>query len=65
MQKRFVNSGLVMGYADYIYQVLHLAEVHDNDYEQLYFTKLFLNDQTRVINYFIFYLFCYFFKLNL
>ena len=47
-EKRFLNSGGFIGYAPYIYDVLTTATVRDNDDDQLYYTKIFLNKQTRV-----------------
>jgi procollagen-lysine,2-oxoglutarate 5-dioxygenase len=46
MEKRFLNSGGFMGYASDIYEMISSEdEIKD---EQLFFTKLFLNDTTRV-----------------
>jgi hypothetical protein len=46
MEKRFLNSGGFMGYASDIYEMLSTEdEIKD---QQLFFTKLFLNETTRV-----------------
>ncbi|CAJ0581474.1 unnamed protein product, partial [Mesorhabditis spiculigera] len=45
--KRFLNSGLYLGYAPEIYKLLTLHEVKDSDDDQLYFTKAYLDKKTR------------------
>lgn len=46
-EKRFLNSGLMMGYMKDFYEIVHLEEVGDTDDDQLYYTKLFLSTPTR------------------
>ncbi|KAF5287566.1 hypothetical protein FQA39_LY15895 [Lamprigera yunnana] len=45
--KRFLNSGLYMGYASDIYKLLHYAPLKDTDDDQLFFTRAFLNNDIR------------------
>ncbi|KAF8363469.1 let-268 [Pristionchus pacificus] len=45
--KRFLNSGLFMGYAPEIYRMLSLKEVEDKDDDQLYFTMIYLDEKLR------------------
>ncbi|XP_055605130.1 procollagen-lysine,2-oxoglutarate 5-dioxygenase [Uranotaenia lowii] len=43
---RFLNSGLFMGYASKVYQMLK-TPVKDHDDDQLYYTKVYLNEKLR------------------
>ncbi|KAK0393083.1 hypothetical protein QR680_000047 [Steinernema hermaphroditum] len=46
--KRYLNSGLYMGYVSDIYKMLEMgAEVKDTDDDQLFFTNLYLDEKTR------------------
>ncbi|CAJ0957643.1 unnamed protein product, partial [Mesorhabditis belari] len=45
--KRFLNSGLYLGYAADIYKMLTLKEVKDSDDDQLYFTLVYLDEKLR------------------
>jgi hypothetical protein len=47
-EKRFLNSGGFIGYASDIYEIITSSPVKDNDDDQLYYTKVFLNKPTRV-----------------
>ncbi|TMS40194.1 hypothetical protein L596_006603 [Steinernema carpocapsae] len=46
--KRYLNSGLYMGYAADIYKMLEMgADTKDNDDDQLFFTNLYLDEKVR------------------
>ncbi|KAK5986363.1 Multifunctional procollagen lysine hydroxylase and glycosyltransferase [Trichostrongylus colubriformis] len=45
--KRYLNSGLFMGYAKEVYQMISLKDVADNDDDQLYYTMVYLDDKLR------------------
>ncbi|KAF5273202.1 hypothetical protein FQR65_LT17183 [Abscondita terminalis] len=45
--KRFLNSGLYMGYASDIYELLNDVPIKDTDDDQLYFTLRFLDASLR------------------
>ncbi|CAI5441459.1 unnamed protein product [Caenorhabditis angaria] len=45
--KRFLNSGLFIGYAPQIYQILKLKPVQDKDDDQLYYTMVYLDEKLR------------------
>jgi hypothetical protein len=47
-EKRFLNSGGFVGYAPYIYEIITTAPIKDNEDDQLFYTKIFLNKPTRV-----------------
>jgi hypothetical protein len=48
-EKRFLNSGGFIGYASDIYEMITSKEkIEDNDDDQLFYTKIFLNETTRV-----------------
>lgn len=49
-EKRFLNSGGVMAYASDLYELASLYPIKDEDDDQLYFTQIFLNKTTRVLN---------------
>ena len=51
-EKRFLNSGGFVGYASDVYEMIsNKEEIHDDDDDQLFYTKIFLNKTTRVIEY--------------
>jgi len=41
-----VNAGYI-GYASQLFDLLHSKEIANADSDQLYFTQLFLNEETR------------------
>lgn len=45
--KRYLNSGLFMGYATDIYELLNRRQVKDNEDDQLYFTEAYLDVNFR------------------
>lgn len=45
--KRFLNSGLFMGYAPELWQILNSAEIANNDDDQRFYTKVFLDADKR------------------
>ncbi|XP_016839853.1 procollagen-lysine,2-oxoglutarate 5-dioxygenase isoform X1 [Nasonia vitripennis] len=45
--KRFLNSGGFIGYAPDIYAILTSAEIKDDDDDQLFYTKVYLNSELR------------------
>ncbi|KAF1765200.1 hypothetical protein GCK72_005152 [Caenorhabditis remanei] len=45
--KRFLNSGLFMGYGPEVYKILKLKPVEDKDDDQLYYTMIYLDDKLR------------------
>ena len=48
-EKRFLNSGGFIGYASDVYEmILSQGDVKDDDDDQLFYTKIFLNETTRV-----------------
>ena len=47
-QKRFLNSGGFIGYAADIYSIITNSKLDDDDDDQLFYTKLFLNKELRV-----------------
>jgi hypothetical protein len=48
-EKRFLNSGGIIGYASDFYKLISTAErIKDEDDDQLFYTKLFLNQDLRV-----------------
>uniref|UniRef100_A0A6Q2X6E9 procollagen-lysine 5-dioxygenase n=1 Tax=Esox lucius TaxID=8010 RepID=A0A6Q2X6E9_ESOLU len=46
--KRFLNSGGVIGYAPFVNQIVEQWNLHDNDDDQLFYTKIYLDPQQRV-----------------
>ena len=46
-EKRFLNSGGFIGHAKDIYEILNYDEVKDDDDDQLYYTKIYLNSELR------------------
>uniref|UniRef100_A0A0N4Z9N2 procollagen-lysine 5-dioxygenase n=1 Tax=Parastrongyloides trichosuri TaxID=131310 RepID=A0A0N4Z9N2_PARTI len=46
--KRYLNSGLYMGYANEIYEILNYGkDIKYDDDDQLFFTKIYLNEELR------------------
>ncbi|PSN33660.1 Procollagen-lysine [Blattella germanica] len=45
--KRYLNSGGFIGYAPELYKVVTSSEVKDEDDDQLFYTKLYLNEEMR------------------
>uniref|UniRef100_A0A0N5AT88 procollagen-lysine 5-dioxygenase n=1 Tax=Syphacia muris TaxID=451379 RepID=A0A0N5AT88_9BILA len=45
--KRYLNSGMFMGYAQEIWELINLIPVEDSDDDQLYYTKIYLNRNYR------------------
>ena len=45
--KRFLNSGLFIGYAPEINEILNSAEIKNDDDDQLFYTKVYLDDKKR------------------
>nr|CAH0113763.1 unnamed protein product [Daphnia galeata] len=45
--KRFLNSGLFMGYAPELYHILNSGEIANDDDDQLFYTKVFLDEKKR------------------
>lgn len=44
---RFLNSGMFMGFASDLYKVLTVATVEDTEDDQLYYTKIYLDEELR------------------
>jgi hypothetical protein len=48
-EKRFLNSGGFIGYASDIYEMIFSKEkIEDDEDDQLFYTKIFLDENTRV-----------------
>ncbi|KAM4718872.1 procollagen-lysine,2-oxoglutarate 5-dioxygenase 2 isoform 2-T2 [Anableps anableps] len=45
--KRYLNSGGIIGYAPYITRIVSQWELHDNDDDQLFYTKIYLDPLKR------------------
>nr|XP_015810590.2 procollagen-lysine,2-oxoglutarate 5-dioxygenase 2 isoform X2 [Nothobranchius furzeri] len=45
--KRFLNSGGIIGYAPYINRIVSQWNLHDNDDDQLFYTKIYLDPSQR------------------
>ncbi|KAM6978085.1 procollagen-lysine,2-oxoglutarate 5-dioxygenase 2 isoform 2-T2 [Aplochiton taeniatus] len=45
--KRFLNSGGIIGYAPYINKIVKQWNLHDNDDDQLFYTKIYLDPLQR------------------
>nr|XP_046227528.1 procollagen-lysine,2-oxoglutarate 5-dioxygenase 2 isoform X1 [Scatophagus argus] len=45
--KRYLNSGGIIGYAPYINRVVSQWDLHDNDDDQLFYTKIYLDPLQR------------------
>ncbi|KAM7369852.1 hypothetical protein PAMP_011142 [Pampus punctatissimus] len=45
--KRYLNSGGIIGYAPYINRIVSQWNLHDNDDDQLFYTKLYLDPLQR------------------
>lgn len=46
-EKRFLNSGGIIGYATDLYDIVADSNLKDGDDDQLFYTKIFLNKPTR------------------
>uniref|UniRef100_A0A8C7KR50 procollagen-lysine 5-dioxygenase n=1 Tax=Oncorhynchus kisutch TaxID=8019 RepID=A0A8C7KR50_ONCKI len=46
--KRFLNSGGIIGYAPYVTKIVEQWNLHENDDDQLFYTKIYLDPQQRV-----------------
>ena len=44
----FCSFAGFIGYAPYIYRLLHQGDINDDDDDQLYYTKIFLDKTKRV-----------------
>lgn len=44
---RFLNSGMFMGFARDVYKVLTASTIEDTEDDQLYYTKIFLDEEQR------------------
>ncbi len=48
-EKRFLNSGGFIGYASDIYEIItSKTKIDDEDDDQLFYTKIFLDETARV-----------------
>ena len=47
-EKRFLNSGGIIGYANSFYEIISSANLKDSDDDQLFYTKTFLDSALRV-----------------
>jgi len=47
-EKRFLNSGGIIGYASDLYEILTDRHVNDDEDDQLYYTLIYLNGIKRV-----------------
>ena len=45
--KRYLNSGLFMGYAPELWQILNSSEIANDDDDQRFYTKIFLDAEKR------------------
>lgn len=45
--KRFLNSGLFIGYAPEIHKILNSGEIANDDDDQLFYTKVYLDEKKR------------------
>ncbi|XP_077100272.1 procollagen-lysine,2-oxoglutarate 5-dioxygenase 2 isoform X1 [Siphateles boraxobius] len=45
--KRFLNSGGFIGYAPYIQKIMNQWDLHDNDDDQLFYTKIYVDPLQR------------------
>uniref|UniRef100_A0AAZ3PX44 procollagen-lysine 5-dioxygenase n=1 Tax=Oncorhynchus tshawytscha TaxID=74940 RepID=A0AAZ3PX44_ONCTS len=46
--KRFLNSGGIIGYAPYVNKIVEQWNLHENDDDQLFYTKIYLDSFQRV-----------------
>lgn len=46
--KRYLNSGGIIGYAPYINRIISQWNLHDNDDDQLFYTKIYLDPLQRL-----------------
>lgn len=49
-EKRYLNSGGFIGYASDIYEIITSEPIANEDDDQLFYTKIFLNKPTKVID---------------
>ncbi|VDN25420.1 unnamed protein product, partial [Cylicostephanus goldi] len=45
--KRYLNSGLFLGYAKQVYKMINIEMVADDEDDQLYYTMIYLNSKLR------------------
>ncbi|XP_023182462.1 procollagen-lysine,2-oxoglutarate 5-dioxygenase 2 isoform X2 [Xiphophorus maculatus] len=45
--KRYLNSGGIIGYAPYVHRIVSQWDLHDNDDDQLFYTKIYLDPLKR------------------
>ncbi|XP_056306416.1 procollagen-lysine,2-oxoglutarate 5-dioxygenase 2 isoform X1 [Danio aesculapii] len=45
--KRFLNSGGIIGYAPYVQKLVSQWDLHDNDDDQLFYTKIYVDPNQR------------------
>jgi procollagen-lysine,2-oxoglutarate 5-dioxygenase, invertebrate len=48
--QKYLNSGMFMGYAANIYNILNWQTVKDTEDDQLFYTNVYLNEKMRVDN---------------
>lgn len=48
--QRFLNSGMFIGYAANIWEILNSADIKDTEDDQLFYTHAFLNEKLRESN---------------
>jgi hypothetical protein len=48
--QRFLNSGMFMGYAKNIYDIVTRTEIKDQDDDQLFYTHAYLDEKIRNAN---------------
>lgn len=48
--QKYLNSGLFIGYASNVYNILTTREVKDTEDDQLFYTKIYLNEKLRESN---------------
>ena len=47
-EKRFLNSGGIIGYATDLYEIMNEQHINDDEDDQLYYTMIFLDLPKRV-----------------
>lgn len=57
-EKRYLNSGGFVGYASDIYEIITSEPIKNEDDDQLFYTKIFLNKPTKVKLFRKFIIFC-------
>ncbi len=64
-EKRFLNSDGFIGYASDVYELISSVEIEDDETDQLFYTKIFLDSLLRVISNILGHYFTFnFFALN-